>query len=186
MNEDDAHALLDHALECLDYHQRADMLLNLLTEAPNYGEAYMELGKCYIRNGQYENAVTVLKKSISLDDDGWARIWLGHVYYMHLSEFRRAETEYRRAIKIMPSIGTPRWTLAELLKDEGKLEESEELFRAAIELEPDCADSHARLARFLVRRGRRDDASVSLQRALALDAKCKLALRIIEEYGFAE
>lgn len=179
---EDIQLRMEEALECPDHIHRSEMLLDLLTDAPQYAEGYLELAKCYIKRRQYNDAITVLKKSIALEDDGWGRIWLGHIYYMYLGDFRTAESEFRRAIKIMSDDATPRWALAELLEDEGKLDECEHLYREALSLDSDFADSHARLGRFLIRSGIRDEAIVSLKWALSIDPKCKVALRVIDEY----
>jgi len=181
-NQPDFEQTLENVLACADHVERSELLLDLLTSNPTNANTYLELGKCYVELNDFKKAISVIKHSVLLNDDGLGHIWLGHIH-MCLHDFINAEMEFIKAQCVMPTNDTPLWLLAELYEEQGKLQESEKLYRKALTLDPDVADTHARLGQLLIKCGRHEEAFVSLKWALCLDPECDIAIELVEEHG---
>ncbi len=147
-----------------------------------HADANFELGISHINLGIYEEAIVFLQKSLEINDDWKAHLFLGHIYHHRLPDHELAEKNFLQAAGLSPELGTPVWAIAELREDQGRLDESERLFRKAIKIAPDDADCHARLGRFLLRSDRIDEGKASINRAISLDKDCKVALKYVQKY----
>ena len=98
-----------------------------------------------------------------------AQLNLGN-YYLAKQDVHKAESAYRRAIKLESAFTPAYVNLADLYRALGKEGESEALLRKAIETVPDDASVHYALALLLVRKQETDGAISMLTKAVELDA----------------
>lgn len=83
-------------------------------------------------------------------------------------ELQEAETEYKIALRLMPSFVSAYVNLADLYRLQGRDAEGEPLLRRALQVEPDNGDIHHALGLLLVRLQRSDQAVASLAQAFLL------------------
>jgi Tfp pilus assembly protein PilF len=110
--------------------------------------------------------------------------------HLQQGETAQAETLIRRALKVSESaffLGS----LANLLKNSGRLDEAEATYRRALVLKPDHADAHNNLGILLWETGRQDKAEAAFRRAVAIrpayaDAQQNLGSLLYASKRFAE
>lgn len=99
-----------------------------------------------------------------------------------LGDAAAAEAAYRRALEMLPSLGSATVNLADLYRATGRDADAETVLRRGLELAPDDAALHHTLGLALVRLGRGGEALDALRRAWELDAD---APRYAYVYGVA-
>ena len=165
-----------------DKRKRIVLLEQAIQVDPEYAEAFMELGKSYKRLGEKEKAEAALRKSIALNDDGWAHIYLGNLFFS-LEEWDAAEKEFIIGQERLPDVATPLWCQADVYRQKGDLIKSEHLYRAAVELEPDSADALARLGRFLLENENRSEGEKYIRLALKENPTSNVALKWKQQFS---
>ena len=76
---------------------------------------------------------------------------------------------YKQAIILNPSDPRPKFNLAVIYQDQGKLEEAEKLYREIVEQNPGFAPAWSNLASIQEKRGQADEAEKSHRRAMEAD-----------------
>ncbi|MCF6312656.1 MAG: tetratricopeptide repeat protein [Verrucomicrobiales bacterium] len=95
------------------------------------------------------------------------------LFYSDLGQSKKAEAAYRDAIRIEPEAIPPRINLAEMLYQQGRIEESGKTFAAAITADPSNGVAHEALARYYIR-------SKQYEQGLA---ELKLAAQLMPEHA---
>ncbi len=90
------------------------------------------------------------------------------LFYSDLGEPAKAEAAYRDAVRIEPEAVPPRINLAEMLYQQGRVEESGKAFQAAVEADPANGVAHEALARFYIRQKQYDKGLAELREAATL------------------
>ena len=171
-----------YALLTNDYHQRVVLLEHATKANPNAADAFMELGISYRHIREMEKAEIALKKSISINDDGMARLFLGHVFFS-VELWDLAEKEFISAQKHFPKYAAPIWAQADVYRQRGNPEKSLQLYRAAVEEQPDNAEALARLGRALLENDKRVEGAKYLQMALEKNPACEVALKWKKQFN---
>lgn len=169
-------------IECSNDKERIALLETATHADPENAEAFLELGRSYKRLEELEKAEAAFRKSIALNDDGWAHLYLGNLYFS-LGDWDKAEKEFMEGQARLPDVAAPVWCQADVYWKRGDLPKSEQLYRAAVNLQPDDTDALARIGRFLLETGKREEGEEYLQRALKKDPANKSALKWKEQYG---
>ena len=172
----------DEAMRSEDEEKRVALLEKAIQAEPEYAEAFMELGISYKRLGEIEKAEVALRKSIALDDDGLAHLFLGNLFFS-LEEWDAAEKEFMEAQTRLPDVATPLWCQADVYRKKGDLGTSERLYRAAVAIEPDSADALARLGRALLENNKGDEGAIYIEMALKEDPACNVALKWKKQFN---
>ena len=73
-----------------------------------------------------------------------------------------------RAIYLNPKDSKAHYNLGNLLKDQGKLEESELSYRKAIKINPDYAEAHLNLGNILINLGKLNEAKLCTEKVMSL------------------
>ncbi len=90
------------------------------------------------------------------------------LFYSDLGNPKKAEAAYRDAVRIEPEAIPPRINLAEMLYQQGRIEESGKEFQAAVSADPDNGVAHESLARYFIRIKQYDKGLAELQKASQL------------------
>ena len=164
----------EEALRSEDVGRRIALLKRAVSLDPEFSDAHMELGHSYLRLGELDEAERALRVSIELDDNGWAHLYLGNLYYRE-EDWDAALREFRAAERALPELNVALWCLGDIHRETGELDESEHYYRRAVAVEPRDAAALARLGRLLIEKGERAEGAAYLNRALEEDGTCKVA-----------
>ena len=161
---------------------RVSLLIRATLASPESAEAFSELGKSYNKLGNVIESETAFKKSIDILDDGWARLYLGNLFFS-LERLDEAEKEFTEAQKRLPNLAVSFWCQADVHLKRGDLIVGEQLYRAAIKIQPNDAQALARLGRFLLEEKRRAEGTKYLQMALEKNPTCEVALKWKKQFN---
>ena len=180
-HDERADGYFDEAVNSDDDGRRIMLLRRAVSLDPGFSDAYMELGKTHLHLGEVEEAERALRAAVELDDNGWAHLYLGNLYYGE-QDWDAALREFHAAGKTLPGLNVPLWCAGDIHREAGDLEESERYYRKAVEVGPSDPAALARLGRLLIERGNRADGAAYINRALEKDATCKVALKWKRRY----
>ncbi len=126
---------------------------------PNYAYLYINLGDLYLEQlHRQDDAEKAFRKAAELGDP-LAYNWLGALYWKR-GDLRLAESNFRKAIEVVPNSVAARINLAQLLYDQNRKDDAEQMLRAAAQLDMGNPTPHLRLADLLLERGKLEDAEV--------------------------
>jgi len=114
--------------------------------APDFHQAYSNLGRVLIDSDQCDKAIPVYQRLISLqpdDDDAYAGLGRAYAYTGDISS---ALDAYRKSIELNPDVPSIHMALAHMLKTLGQQEDALAHYRRAIKLKPDLGESYWSMA----------------------------------------
>jgi tetratricopeptide (TPR) repeat protein len=130
-----------------------------IDRGPNYAYVYENLGSLYLEQlHRQDDAEKAFKKAVELGDVD-AYDWLG-ILYDKRGDLKLAETNFRKAIEVKPNTVAARINLAQLLTDQNRKDEAEQVLHAAAVLDMHDPNPHFRYADLLAERNKLDDAEV--------------------------
>ncbi|MGD0891677.1 MAG: tetratricopeptide repeat protein [Terracidiphilus sp.] len=153
-----------------DQTERLRHLKQAVVESPDYGPAWMALGREYYNAQQYEQAAAAFAKVGHGDPESMGPDVLEAGFYSGLSlvfsgDYARAEQAFGAVARVLP--------LAEVVNNEGVAVSRQghdgiALFRQAVAADPNAADYHFNLAVSLKRHGQATEAQSELAQCLKL------------------
>jgi tetratricopeptide (TPR) repeat protein len=135
---------------------------------PNSRSAVVQLAQIYADQGQYRDAIDLLKKIPDEEMDSGLLGLLGSAY-AHVGEGANAEAAYEKALKLEPENEDVRRAYAETLMSNGKTDEARAQLKTILKNDPQDASTYVRLAHLDRQEGRFDDAASELEHAKSLD-----------------
>jgi Flp pilus assembly protein TadD len=175
--------------------QAVDLCLDVLRRESQNVDACRMLGEMALHGGLHTQAVQMLGLAADqLPHDAALQVNLGAAHQA-LEQWDAAETCYRRALAIQPSLIQARGNLAAMLNDKGDSDGAEREYRAVLATNPRFADTHVNLGNLLRNRGDLDAAIASYRTAVSCDPSHAMAhnnlggaLLLAEEWseGWAE
>ncbi len=142
----EAHYNLGNALMALE---RATEAVNAYAAAtkykPGFAQAYDGLGNAFKALNRAEEAVAGYRQAVTLEP-GFAGAWSNLALALQGDDRVEAEACCRMALKCNPELPEALVFLAELISDQGRFDEAEQLLRRAIGIAPDMAAAWAGLA----------------------------------------
>jgi predicted O-linked N-acetylglucosamine transferase (SPINDLY family) len=129
---------------------------------PNDRSATRLLGVIAYRSGRHADALALLR---TVCEDAADHSNLG-IVLSALGQREEAESVYRRAITLDPSLAAAHHNLGNLLHGQARHVEATEAFQTAIELSPDYADAWSGLGQSLRRQGRLTEAMEAFRSAV--------------------
>ncbi len=149
----------------------ADEILNRVVKLkPDYADAHNNLGNIYRALNKNSEAIHHFQRALALNPqlfETWLN--LGNIYSDRVGHPQAAEDCFRKALQLKPdSVGTE-CALANMLRFQGKLEESLAVTRAIIGKRPDDRSTLAHEADILERMGRHDEAYAKVRSLLEHD-----------------
>jgi len=136
-------------------------------KAPSSHEAWGDLGVVYHAHGLEQEAALCYQKALELEPSDFR--W--HYLLVHaLLDFDRAAAmeETARALEVSSDYPALLVVRAELLEEEGAMEDAEALYIRAVELDPKDASAELALGRMMMGRGELEKARAHLERASEL------------------
>lgn len=153
----------------------------LINHEPEFMDTYYQLSKLRETSGDLKGAENALTSGIQ-KNPSWAPgyLWRGHIY-LKRDLSRKAETDYRKAIKHAPNVPFPKDALASLLAKENRLlKEALRFSEAAVALDPRPAHLATR-AYVYFRLNRLTDAKREISKAYSLSPKSPYIIHIRAE-----
>lgn len=143
--KDSSSAAFDFILANL-YFQEGNLLkaeeyyTNAIRKHPDFRRAYKNLGLVQVQNGNFDDAIKTISKSLELGEvDGRAYGLLGYGYLTQ-QRYYPAETAYRQAILMQPDVTDWKVGLARCLLETQRYADAIALFDTLIKDTPDNAD----------------------------------------------
>jgi protein O-mannosyl-transferase len=134
---------------------------------PRNDRARLNLINLLIAQGESAEAMSYLVAALGRHaDDEFAHLWLGCLYSREHP--REALDHLYQARRLKPDNATTHFSLGQLFKSEGKLEEAVQEFGETVQRQPDFAHGYFELGAGLCRLGRWQEAAEDLSRALEL------------------
>src|SRR5947207_14707973 len=148
---------------------------------PRYALAYAQLSAAWRQlaatwlvgggegNEGFTKARNAAQTALSLAPDlAAAHEALGWVLLTPDLDFAAAEADFRKAEKLAPADGGPKFALSFLFAAQGRLAEAENIMRETLALDPLGVTRYLNLARILIAGGRYDEAKAALSKAVEL------------------
>jgi predicted O-linked N-acetylglucosamine transferase (SPINDLY family) len=167
-------SILDVIKTAMEHHQAgrlpqaAAIYQKILQTEPANQQALYLLGAISHQTGQFETAVELISRAISIGPSGPMYYNLG-VSLQALGRHDAASECYRQAISIKPDDAKSHSNLGAALQEQGKLEEAIECYRQAISIRPNDAGAHCNLGVALQAQGKLDVAVECFNQALSIE-----------------
>ncbi len=130
---------------------------------------YSNLGMVYSRQGQSDEALSALKKALSIDPYCFeAHYNLGNVY-REKEAFNEAINNYKKALKINPDFAEAHNNLGMTYGKKGLLDEAISEFSSALTINPTLVDAHYNRGITYGKQGRLDEAISDFKKELAIN-----------------
>ena len=136
---------------------------------PTHLQAHVDLGDCYLRRGDPEEAIAEYHRSLSIQP-GYAPAWdgLGRAAEARGDDDQAVE-HFRKAIDLNPGFPGSSLNLGDLYLEKGRLREAVDLFLKAIAVRPDFAAAYNRLGVAYARQRFPNEAIAALRKAAELE-----------------
>ncbi|MCQ2195703.1 MAG: tetratricopeptide repeat protein [Paludibacteraceae bacterium] len=123
---------------------------DIINEAPNYMEAYLDLAQIHFTQGEKDKAKDICVKAITLDKDNTdIRLLLG-IILKDEKQFDEALTHFAKVIEMMPQDIIALNNAAAIFAHQGNLDKAIECFDRAIQSDPTFLNTYLNKAFFLL------------------------------------
>ncbi len=141
-----------------------------ISQAPNFGLAYNEMGVQYLKLGQANKAAAALAEAVKLMPEDFAASLNYGIALLNLKKFFEAEKQLRQALQINDAAATAHYYLALTLLNQNQFEPAESQFEVSIKSSNDqIAPAHKYLGGIYWRNKQYKRAADELERYIALD-----------------
>ena len=160
---------LGEALTRADDHARAAMVLERARmHAPADPALLTQLGAAYAAAGDPDAAETALRRSVAQDPRGAAaRVHLGKL--LATERPKEAETEFREALRLLPTYSDAAFALSALYELHGRLRDAVFVLVDLLTADPYQLDALVRLGELLKSSGMLKEARFAFERVLRYD-----------------
>jgi len=171
--------LMTQARETARHDKESDEGLHALervvAEDPNVIDAWFMLGNEYYRRRQFARAIEQFTRALALKPDYDLVVINMANAYRALGRDREAMIGYRRFMELDPKNAQIRYEAAQILIDDGKLDEARRELTQALVLEPKLAAARNALGVLALRRGDLAGAEREIRAAIAEKPDVRLA-----------
>ncbi|MGL5083184.1 MAG: tetratricopeptide repeat protein [Microcoleaceae cyanobacterium] len=141
---------------------------NRLTTDPNDLEAYRQLAKAYVLNGQVQESILTVQAAINLQPD-FASIYLTIGNALQAThQIELAIWAYSQALEVQSNFAEAHANLGSMYYQKSRWEEAISSYKAALKLQPKQASIHWMLGNTLTQLDRVDEAEFCYNRAIQL------------------
>jgi len=182
-----AAAHLDQAADHVDnndFQSAEKSLLIIIEKDPRNKAAYENLGKLYLEQKKYSDALEVyehLTKENPADDTYFSK--LGLVYF-NLSNFDKAIESYNKSIELRPDASHRLINLSLCFESKGEVDKAIEVVERALAISPDNPKYMLLLADFLIQTEKKGVAKEVLEKILELEPTNSLAREKLMQLKF--
>lgn len=161
----------------------AMMLFAAWTELePSNPEPWSNLGLCLSRNGQHQEARSVLEHSCTIQPGYAPALNNLCAVYQYLGEYDLQFANASEAVRLQPQSALAYNNLGTALLDRGQLADAKLAFETSLSIDPANFEAEFNLARVASDEGRHSEALAFLESALASPASRERRLRDMIEY----
>ncbi len=165
-DDEQAHRRLSLGLIQIDPSQARQILSERLEDGGDNRETKTLVLLSYMREGQWDKAVTAAQDLVSEDSANWdAHSLLGGAY-VGQGDLRRARASFNRALEIRPGNFNAATNLARLEIQDGNLDAARELYESILENYPDEVAPILYLNALDQQEGKQDKAQERLEQAI--------------------
>ena len=151
-----------------DYTNAENLALSISKKHPNHKYAWKILAGVFEQTNRILDSIKANQKALEIDpDDHEIYFCLGNNFHKY-GKFDDAEHNYKKAINLKPNYLHALNSLALILKQMHRLEESKSCYKRIISLKPDFAKAYNNLSVILIELGDLDEAIVNLKKAIGL------------------
>ncbi len=122
--------------ESHEYENRITEFIAFLKDTPNT-HIYNNLGVAYLETGKKDKGLDSLNNAINLDNSNWIAYLNRAEYFTRTNFLLEAESDYSKAIEIMPNEQTCRINRAHFYRKNHKLKEALLDFKEANKINPE-------------------------------------------------
>jgi superkiller protein 3 len=161
------------SVSCVNLNPQApegvSLLLEVIAQDPRRDDAWHLLGRAYLRQGNFEEAVAALRKALSLERRAAYSISLGKALLSanrndSEGSWREALRAFEQALALEPDNAMAHYEIGRLLSQAGAFKPARAHLTRAIDLEPDFYEAYYALGHVCSRTGDREQS----QKYLAL------------------
>ena len=162
-----------------------------VVKSPNKSRPHIALGLALFRAGHTDEAVTMFKKAIQLDQrDGMAYLNLGYIYHQQ-GKLEEAIQASQKAVVLAPRLAPEiHNNLAMIYLQQGRKQEGLKELQRALEARPHFARAYANFGDFYEKEGNIDQAIFCMEKAAKLEPEYitvyKALSRLYEKKGWKE
>ena len=138
-----------------------------VARGPAMARPHANLGKAYLEQGRYREAVEASRRAIQIDPLLERAYYNIGTAYLGQGKHELAIAHYQRALEIQPALFEAQNNLGNAFQEAGRLDEAVQAYKKALEFLPQAQVFH-NLGGALLRLGRSDAAEVAFRRALDL------------------
>ena len=152
-----------------DKIKNEDALKKALELNPRNDRAYLELGRLYKDQGQFQQAEEYFKKALefnSKNDEVYFK--LGSLY-RDQGQSQQAEEYFKKTLELKPRNDRAYLELGRLYRDQGQFQQAEEYFKKTLELNPKNDQAYVELGWVYLRQGQLSQAKECLEKGLAFN-----------------
>ena len=136
-----------------------DLLKKILRIDPENKETYLRLGKLYMDNGDYEDALDLFTRMVQHFPDYYvAHFYLGETF-IAMGQDNRAMASFEKTLALEPDLVEPRFRIVELLKKQPDSEENRQHIRLwfdeILKIDPGNDRAAFEMALFHFKRGKK-------------------------------
>lgn len=136
---------------------------------PHFPKGYESLGELLIKRKAYAEAISYLKRAVTLDTYNWVSHHLLGVAYQAIADLKNSYNEFVLAIEMDPKEAHSWQKCGEVLLEMKRYKEAEQYLRKALELNPHFADALANFGHLYLMKGDTARSAEFFNKALNVD-----------------
>jgi Tfp pilus assembly protein PilF len=153
------------------YESEQTLWTDTIAKNPGCWLAYNNLGNLLLRNGHIDDSITLLRKSVSIQDKSPdVHNSLGNAL-LEIGQVEGAIAEYNKALDIDPANFGAYNNLGLTYAQTGHTNEAIVQYEKALEINPGYADAHNNLGNILLQNGMLDDAMEQFRKAIDINPR---------------
>ena len=141
----------------------------LLSQRPDFHEAYRSLGRIAFEQGDREKSVAYVLKSLELNPNQADLHTNVAVTLTELNKFDQAIEHFNKSLQLNPNQTGIHFGIANIFEQQQKLEQAAEIYRKVLQSKPNMAPAHNNLGKILLLQGKYEQAAAHCIRALQIN-----------------
>lgn len=123
-----------------NYHEAVNWFDKVIRLEPHWGRPVCNKGRVFLKQGKYEDAHSMLQRSLVLDPDNEDTLFYLGYYYEQIEDLPAAEDAYRRSLEFDEEQSETLHNLGYVLFRMNRLDEAIEALKKSLAIDPDNTD----------------------------------------------